>query len=327
MPELPEVTTTATVLHERIRGFTIRGVWSSYNSVFHKGKNNIKNIVYFETFKKAIIGKKILRVRRRAKNVLIDLSGGISILVHMKMTGHLLYGMYRRNSKFETLNPKQTQNSKRKIQNEWEKEEWMPDEKKTSPLLDKFNRFIRLVINFSNGKSLVLSDMRKFAKVVYYKTSEENKIPDLDGLGPEPLEKSFKVANFKHQVRKKPNLPVKQVLMMPEIIAGIGNIYSDEMLWLSGIHPLCQSAKIPENALKKLFSCMRQVLKKGIKLSGDSMSDYRTPSGEKGGFQTEHRAYRRTGEKCPKKGCGGKIQRMKIGGRSAHFCDKHQLRY
>ncbi|MDP3996597.1 MAG: bifunctional DNA-formamidopyrimidine glycosylase/DNA-(apurinic or apyrimidinic site) lyase [bacterium] len=318
MPELPEVTTTASVLNRRLKDLRIKRVWSSYNSVFHKGKNNIKNIVYFETFKNTVSNKKILRVRRRAKNVLIDLSGDISILVHMKMTGHLLYGTYKR---IDNLRPKAND----KVG--WEKEVWVPDESQKSPLWDRFNRFIRFTANLSNGKTLALSDMRRFAKIVYYKTSEENKIPDLAGIGPEPLEKSFKVANFKLQVNKRPNLPVKQVLMMPEIIAGIGNIYSDEMLWLSGIHPLCQASKIPEEKLKKLFSCMRKVLKKGIKLSGDSMSDYRTPSGEKGKFQTEHRAYRRTGEKCSKKGCGGKIQRMKIGGRSAHFCDKHQLRY
>src|ERR1035437_5495444 len=104
MPELPEVQTTSNILNKKIKGLRILDVWTDYDSVFHKGKNNIKDKNYFIIFKKEIIGKKVLSVKRRAKNVLINVSGnnekakalvaGKTILVHMKMTGHLLYGKY-----------------------------------------------------------------------------------------------------------------------------------------------------------------------------------------------------------------------------------------
>ncbi len=95
MPELPEVHTTATMLDKLVSGLVITDVWSGYDSAFHRGKENIKNLTYFGSFKKAVTGKKITSVARRGKNVLIHLEGGVTILVHMKMTGHLLYGRYK----------------------------------------------------------------------------------------------------------------------------------------------------------------------------------------------------------------------------------------
>src|SRR5574344_1744122 len=102
MPELPEVQTTASILNKEIKGLKILDVWTDYDSVFHKGKNNIKDKKYFSFFKDEIINKKIVSVERRAKNVLINVSGNLksqkenkTILVHMKMTGHLLYGNYK----------------------------------------------------------------------------------------------------------------------------------------------------------------------------------------------------------------------------------------
>ena len=106
MPELPEVHTTATILNKLIKGLVITDAWSGYNSVFHKGKSNIKDTTYFSGFRKAVKDRKIISVTRRAKNVLINLSGNETILVHMKMTGHLLYGAYKRNPKSEAPNPK-----------------------------------------------------------------------------------------------------------------------------------------------------------------------------------------------------------------------------
>ena len=147
--------------------------------------------------------------------------------------------------------------------------------------------------------------------------------PDLLKLGPEPLEKSFTYKIFKERLYKKPNGKIKTVLMDQTIISGIGNIYSDEVLWMSGIHPLSRVKKIPEKNLKSLYESITKVLNESIKVGGDSMSDYRNPLGEKGGYQKIHKVYRRTGEKCLKKD-GGIIRRIKVGGRSAHYCDVHQ---
>lgn len=308
MPELPEVHTTATILNKLIKGLDIKDVWSGYNSVFHTGKSNIKNLEYFKEFKKAVIGKKIGSVTRRGKNVLVNLSGNVTILIHMKMTGHLLYGTYERKLKVK--------NEKLKVE-EWEAEE-------DGPLKDPFNRFIRLVFALSNGKHLAFSDMRKFAKVCYLPTDTLSESADLSHLGPEPLEKSFTLLVFSSKLNERPNGKIKQVLMDQSLIAGIGNIYSDEALWIADIHPLRPVRNIKETEMKKLFGAVKDMLKKGIDFKGDSMSDYRNPYGEPGKFQTKHHAYRKTGKHCEKRGCPGIIRRLKVGGRSAHFCSAHQ---
>jgi formamidopyrimidine-DNA glycosylase len=309
MPELPEVHTTVTSLNRLLPGLRISDVWTSYGGIIHKGKGNIKDKNYFARFKKKVVGKKIKSVTRRAKNVLINLENGESILVHMKMTGHLLDGKYKE--------------QKKSSGDGWRKEQWVPQEKKTSPLWDPFNRFIRLVFSFSNGKNLVLSDMRKFAKVCLVGKDDN----ELGALGPEPLEKSFNFGAFKERLDKKPDGKIKQILMNQQIIAGIGNIYSDELLWISGVHPESKFSKIPEKKRQEMFEAMKEVLRKGIDFRGDSTSDYRKPDGSRGTFQHHHKAYRQTGKKCPRGNCSGVIKRLKLGGRSAHFCDKHQKKY
>lgn len=299
MPELPEVQTTVNGLNKCVRGLVIKDVWSSYNSPFHKGKDNIKDLNFFKKFKKDVLRSKILNASRRGKNILINLSNGKTIIVHMKMTGHFLFGTYE------------------KTKNGWQaKEKSLRD--------DPFNRHIRLVFILNNTKSLALSDMRKFAKVTLVPTNKLSESEHLKKHGPEPLEKSFNFEKFKVALLKRPNGKIKQVLMNPEIISGIGNIYSDEILWSSGIHPVTVVKKIPETKLKLVFLFTKKILQKGINLGGDSMSDYRNIYGERGKFQEKHNVYQRTGERCKKRGCNGIIKKIKLGGRSAHFCSFHQ---
>lgn len=299
MPELPEVQTTANILNKKIKDLTILDVWTDYDSAFHKGKKNIKDKKYFPFFKKEILNRKVLNVERRAKNVLINVSGNKTILVHMKMTGHLLYGKYFFNGK-----------------------KWFPPE--DGLLDDPYNRFIHLAFSLSNKHTLVLSDTRKFAKVFVFDTDKMSDIADIKKLGPEPLDKRFTYKIFKEQLLKKPNGKIKTVLMEQEIISGIGNIYSDEVLWMSSIHPTERVKEIKEEQLKILFKNIIKVLNESIKVGGDSMSDYRNPLGEKGGYQKIHKVYRRVGEKCKIRNCKGIIRRIKVGGRSAHYCDIHQ---
>jgi formamidopyrimidine-DNA glycosylase len=299
MPELPEVQTTASILNLKLKDLTITDVWTDYDSTFHAGKDNIKNKKYFPHFKKGVLNKKVLSVSRRAKNVLINVSGNKTILVHMKMTGHLLYGKFTFDGK-----------------------KWVPPQ--DGKLDDPFNRFIHLALSLSNKYTLVLSDARKFAKVTVFDTDTFGKKEGLHILGPEPLERGFTYKIFKEQIYKKPNGKIKTVLMNPEIIAGIGNIYSDEILWLTGIHPLERVYKIGEKKLKDMYTNILKILKQSIAVGGDSLSDYRNPFGEKGGYQNIHKAYRQTGRKCQRKGCNGTIQRIVVGGRSAHYCNVHQ---
>ncbi len=276
-------------------------MWTNYDSSYWAGKDNIKNPSYFKKFKKEIVDKKILKVWRRAKNVLIDIEGDSTILIHMKMTGHLLFGKYIFNK---------------------EENKWIPEDKK-SLLNDPFSRFIHLVFTLDDGKHVAFSDMRKFATVTL--------IPDkiafgkkFEKTGPEPLEKDFNWEALRARLSRFPKGNIKTVLMNHEVVAGIGNIYSDEILWLSNIHPERKVKDIKDTEYKIILSAIKKLLNKGIDFGGDSMSDYRNPHGERGKFQNEHNVYRRKGKPCPKKGCKGIIQRKVIGQRSAHFCNVHQ---
>jgi formamidopyrimidine-DNA glycosylase len=280
MPELPEVQTTVNGLNATVRGQKIIGVWTDYRSMHKMHRGSIKDREFFKQFEKKVVGKKILKAERRAKNVLIHLSGGETILVHMKMTGHFVY------------------------------------DRPGYP-------HVRFKLMLGNGKELSLSDMRRFAKVTVLTTKEAANSLHLEGLGPEPLEESFTYSKFKERLSKRHNGKVKQVLMDQTIIAGIGNIYSDEILWRAGVHPVSAVGAIPEKDTKEMFNAMKKVLKQGINFGGDSMSDYRNIKGEHGHFQEHHEAYRRTGKKCSRRD-GGTIRRIMVGGRSGHYCDKHQ---
>lgn len=305
MPELPEVQTTVSGLQSVLPGLRIVGVWSD----FHKGtkhghKENIKNPAYLKNFQKEVGGRKILSAKRRGKNILINLSGGKTILAHMKMTGHFLYG------KYDYLK---------------EKDFWTAAE--PGPLKDPYNRFIHFVISLSNKKHLAFSDTRKFGKIIVFDTKRGDNIPDLSHLGPEPLDKNFRLNDFIKVLEKRTSGKIKQVLMDQSIVAGIGNIYSDEILWRAGIHPESKVAKIPEKKTREMFKATKLLLETGLNLRGDSTSDYRDIYGEKGSFHLHHMAYRQTGKKCARKKCAGTIVRKIVGSRSAHFCSKHQIRY
>ncbi|MEN9921168.1 MAG: hypothetical protein RLZZ517_146 [Candidatus Parcubacteria bacterium] len=297
MPELPEVHTTVTMLHKKIRNKTIKDIWSDYDSPHYVGKENIKDISYFKKFKKEIIGNKILKVVRRAKNILIYLSSGKIILIHMKMTGHLLCGTYVHN----------------KNKNIWKANE-------LGPLQDTFNQFIHFVLTFSDGTHLAMSDMRKFATVSLFQNESilKNK---LSSFGVEPLEKSFDWKTYKICLSKYPKQKIKTILMNQNLVVGIGNIYSDEILWTSKINPLRLVGSITDGEYRLLTKHTKELLSKGINFGGDSMSDYRNPDGLPGEFQLHHNVYRRTNQKCKRKGCNGTIQRTILNARGAHYCN------
>lgn len=300
MPELPEVTTTVRGINKVAKNLTIKDVWSDWPKLIRSG--------IFQDFKKQLTGRKILNSERRAKNILINLSGGKTVLIHMKMTGHVMYGKWREARKTDRPG--------------WK---WLPvEDSDKHPLNDPYNRFIHLIFFLSNGHQLVLADTRKFAKVLLFETDKTKEHPDLHILGPEPLDSSLTLKLFEERLHKKPHWPIKQALMNQELIAGIGNIYSDEILWQAGVHPLQKVSEINQDKVKKIYSAMKKILQKSIELGGDSTSDYRNIHGERGGFQKVHMVYRRTGEKCRKRGCHGTTMRIIVATRSAHFCSEHQ---
>lgn len=314
MPELPEVTTTVNGINAECTGWTIIDVWTDLAVVkpsridFYQ---TIKYLPYFKNFKKVTIGKKIIKTTRRGKNILIELNDKNTILIHMKMTGHMMSGLYDYSKK----------------ENKWSVH---PTEKNLA-LSDPFNRFIHFVFTIQKGKQikhLVLCDSRKFAKVALLENEDHHNI-HLKNHGPEPVNPDISYVNFVKALNKAPanNRSIKTLLMDTRTIAGIGNIYSDEMLFNSNIHPESVWAKIPEKEKKLLRIEMLKVLKKGIDFGGDSMSDYRNINGARGEFQNKHNAYKKTGEKCSKTKCNGTITRKVINGRSSHFCPVHQIIY
>lgn len=301
MPELPEVQTVVNDLNKKIVGRRITGVWFDWPKMIKdpldqsRLKIAHKHVAVFESFVK---GERFAEVRRRAKNILIYLTHGKMLLAHLKMTGHLLVGKWKIEGK--------------KVVPLWPK----------AVVEDPYNKYIHLIFYLDNGQMLGFSDLRKFAKIIAGTKEVIENLPELVRLGPEPLEASFKVEKFIKLMREE-RRKIKQVLMDPEVIAGIGNIYSDDILWKSKIHPFKPANKLKVEELKKLYKAIREVLAKAVRLRGTSTSDFRDTAGEEGGY-TEHRnVYGRESEPCPR--CGTAIARKKIGGRSAHFCPKCQV--
>lgn len=294
MPELPEVQTTISDLKKKIVGLKIIDVWADAKGLIKKPS--------FKDFKKQIKNAEIEKIERHGKNILIYLNpkphtlNPKILLIHQKLTGHLLYGLWAIN-----------------------KGRWTPKEK--GPLNEPVNRFIHLVFYLNNGKMLALSDLRKFAKVVLDPAEEILNSKDIKELGPEPLDKSFTLKRFKEALGNK-KTKIKQVLMDQNVIAGIGNIYSDEILWQAKIHPFKPANQLKDKELRAIYKAMREILEKAVKLRGTSISDFRDPEGKKGNYSEILSVYQREGEKCLR--CGAEIKRIKIGGRSAHFCPKCQ---
>ena len=288
MPELPEVQTIVSDLNKKIIGRKIIGVWFDAPKLIKKPKPT--------EFEKKIKGLKIIEIKRRGKNILIYLTGDKLLLVHQKLTGHLLYG------KWQIANGKAVSLLKGLLQ-------------------EKVNDYIHLIFYLDNGWQLALSDLRKFAKVLFGSKEEVEKLPDLTELGSEPLDKNFTVDKFMSLMNLKKG-KIKQVLMNQEIIAGIGNIYSDEILWTAKINPFKSANQLKIKELKAIYSAMKIILKKAVKLRGTSIGDYRDTVGKAGGYAEIKKVYQREGEPCQR--CKMPIKRVKIGGRSAHYCSKCQ---
>lgn len=211
MPELPEVETIVRDLKRFLPGLKITDIWT--------------DIAGFKKIKKQVVDEKILKIERRGKNILIQLTRSKTILVHQKMTGHLMYGQWARRGK------------------EWKSV-------LAGPMRDDpENRFIHLLLFLHNGRQLALCDMRKFAKVVVLPDKEISE--EFKKLGPGPFDKNFTFKKFREILPKTGK--IKTVLMNQEIISGIGNIYSDEILWLAGVHPLKDTRKLGNPELKKFI--------------------------------------------------------------------------
>lgn len=297
MPELPEVETTVRGLKKTVLDLIIKDVWTDLATKDKRKNDTVANPKFFKIFKKEILNKKIISIERRAKNILINLAPTPSAVNHSPS------GRGRRVTILIHL-------------------------KMTGYLFygkDPKIKFAHVIFTLSNKYYLVFSDIRKFGKITLLDTKIAHDSRHLNNIGPEPLDENFTLEKFAKCLSASGARKIKTVLMDQGIIAGIGNIYSDEILWRAGVHPERKVSNLKDLEIKSIFKAIKETLKKGIDFGGDSMSDYRNIYGLPGKFQLHHEAYRRTGEKCRKKGCKGTIVRKVINGRSAHFCSIHQL--
>jgi len=290
MPELPEVETIKNDLLEKIIGKKII-------SVFPLWKEIVKDMPY-EVFAKQIEGQKIVAVRRRAKNLIIKLSGGSNLLIHLKMTGHIIIT-----------------SDKDKVSDNGH---WKKTDNKLL-LTDRMNQFIRIIFYLSGGKMLAMSDLRKFA---YIKLVDDKELGEfLDKYGSEPFDKDF-TAKKLGEILSKKKTTVKKVLMDQSQIAGVGNIYADEILWASRVHPLTPANKLSREDVEAIYENTKKILSESLKRRGTSTSDFRDTEGRPGTFGDIRNVYRMTDLPCP--ACGGSIRRISLGGRGTHFCPSCQ---
>ena len=184
-----------------------------------------------------------------------------------------------------------------------------------SPL--RKDKHTHIIIDLSKGERILFRDVRQFGEVCLVKKEHVEKTLN---MGPEPLNKGFTHETLK-KITSSP-VKIKNILMDQKRIAGIGNIYSDEILFEAGIHPLRPGHLLKSRELKKLYREMGSILNEAIARKGDTIGNYRNIFGESGGYQHVHRVYQRKGEDCRR--CGTPIKKIKLSGRSCHFCPSCQ---
>lgn len=270
MPELPEVETIKLELEEKIRGKKIKDV--------EIGLPKIINIST-KKFKETIKGLEVKNILRRAKLLIIKFSDNWNLVIHLKMTGQLIYNGQK--------------------------------EKHT-----------HLIFYFADGDKLLFNDLRQFG---YLKLLQDEKLKDLfcdDKIGPEPLEKDFTLEVFKNLLSKKPRQKIKPLLMDQSFIAGIGNIYAQEICFYARVAPKRVAGSLKEKEIKDIYEGIKIILLSAIKHKGSSVDNYRDIYGKKGGYVPLLKVYQRKGEKCFR--CEGKIEEIRLNGRGTSYCPKCQ---
>ncbi len=278
MPELPEVQTVVTQLGQKLVGKTLIGFWSDWDR---------KTLPSSTAILCGIQGAVVCGTRRMGKHIVIDLSNEHSLVIHLKMTGHLLY--------------KTNENRMSRAFTE-----------------DRYNGYIHHIFTFSDTSTLEFSDMRKFGWVRLVETSEVEQLPSISALGVDALSSQLTPTFLGELLIKRGRRTIGDFLLDQSLIAGIGNIYRSEALFLSGVRPdrLGVTLTVPEQA--KLTRAIRRVLGQASRLGGMSDGDFRDTNGLPGRFEKNLFVYGRTGQACQK--CDTIIQRMKMGQRSVFFC-------
>lgn len=292
MPELPEVELTVKGLRPDIVGRTIVNVETDWPKYFRLPRSPA-------AFKKRVVGRRITAVERRGKSILIHLTDNYLLLIHQKISGSLLVGNWERGLDAESGRLR-----------------WLPAA--AAPGVPPTRgRFVHLLFDLDNGRQLGLSDLRKFGKALCAKEGIILELPEICKLGPDPLDPKFTFTRFQELfVGRRGH--IKQMLMNPNFIAGIGNLYSDEILYSAGIHPLTALDHLREPQLRVLYDAIETILQKALRMGGTGKGPS-TPPGEEAGYDRVRMIYHRT--MCPR---GHTVAQLKVGSRTAHFCPAEQ---
>lgn len=288
MPELPEVETVRRGLVELIVGKTIE----SENHDTEKGFPNAPaDVAGF------LLGAKITDVRRRAKVLLIDLSTAYTVVIHLKMTGQLVY---RSDSAvFGAGHP-------------------------TDSLVGVLpDRSTRVTLTFTDGSHLFFNDQRKFGWVKLYPTLEVPNIDFMQRVGPEPLEDDFTPEILFTRLQRRKGTSIKAALLDQSVLAGVGNIYADESLWGARIHPSTLVGLLSRGQIAKLTDQIKQVLQLAIDKGGSTDKNYVNAEGKRGSYIDFARVFRREGQACQR--CGTEIIKTRVAGRGTHLCPTCQI--
>lgn len=287
MPELPEVETVRRGLHGLIIGRTIKKVVHDTPKSFPNAAADVEQF---------FIGSTIADVRRRAKVLLIDLSTDYTLVIHLKMTGQLVFRAA--DIAFGAGHPNDSLIGE------------LPD------------RSTRVTLTFVDGSHLYFNDQRKFGWVRLMPTIEVPNIDFMQKVGPEPLEHDFTPEQFRERFKRKTKSPIKAALLDQTVIAGVGNIYADESLWGAKIHPLRKVVTITDGEFYKLYHELREVMNLSIEKGGSTDRNYVNAEGKKGSYIDFARVFRREGKPCPR--CGTIIIKFKAAGRGTHICPNCQ---
>lgn len=288
MPELPEVETVRLGLKRLLPGLKILRVSSDWSKSFPNVQPDI------DAF---LIGSYVKDVRRRAKVLIIDLSTNYSLLIHLKMTGQLVF--VAQNQRFGAGHP---------------------NESLVGSLPDKSTR---VIFELDDGATLYFNDQRKFGWVRLLPTIEIPEIDFFKKVGPEPLEATFSAEKFIIRLMRRKNSGIKAVILDQTVIAGVGNIYADESLFAAKIHPASIVAAIPKSKLVTLFHELQAVLRLSIEKGGSSDRNYVNAEGKKGSYISFAKVFRREKQSCYE--CGTIIIKTRVAGRGTHTCPVCQV--
>jgi formamidopyrimidine-DNA glycosylase len=290
MPELPEVETIKIGLAKLLPGKVVKDVWYDWDKSFPNAPADVA---------KFLVGAKIEKVRRRAKVLIIELSGGWALIVHLKMTGQLVF--VGKNKRFGAGHP---------------------GKELISELPAKSTR---VILDFKDGSKLFFNDQRKFG---WMRLMPAIEIPEIDffkKVGPEPLDANFTVDLFIERLMRRKNSNIKAALLDQTVIAGVGNIYADESLWAAKIHPASLVGNVPKAKLVALYNSVRDVLNLSIQKGGSTDKNYVDAEGKKGSYLSFANVFRKEGQPCPR--CGTPIEKIRVAGRGTHICPKEQKVY